>query len=285
MTTQLIGGYESATGKVHPLLATADGKLEVNTTGGSGGTQFDLGDTLPATATGTLLICKDNTGLADTLSVTAGGALRVDEAGITVGSDDTLTQAQQVLGYARKDASPSGLRALKCTDDGTLHNYDTGLNIKITNGSDATLSNAQQVLVYGRDSAGGVDALKVDNQGHLETVADYEQQVTSVFSGTQVIGASASHQFPTAIDKNGASQFEVLVSISTTSPNGNINIDVSDDDSTYYASSGVSGNIFSQNSSANFIGNTSRYAKVTIENTGTSSMTVTSVKATHINGL
>jgi len=240
MTTQLIGGYESATGKVHPLLATADGKLEVNTTGGGGGTQFDVGDALGATPTGTLLLARDASGNAIDLDVNNLGELKVRDPSIAQG-------------------------------------YDA----QIASGGDG----ATQILAYGRDSSGNLDALKVDNNGHLEVIADYEQKVTSVFSGTQAIGASASHQFSTPIDKNGASQFEVLVSISTSSPSGNINIDVSDDDTTYYSSSGVAGNIFSQNSSANFIGNTSRYAKVTIENTGTSSMTVTSVKATHINGL
>ncbi len=43
------------------------------------------------------------------------------DAKITIGSDDTLIEAQQVCIYARKDASPTGLRALKSTPDGTLY--------------------------------------------------------------------------------------------------------------------------------------------------------------------
>lgn len=241
MTTQLIGGYVSASGKVVPALADADGNLQVDVvSGGGGSTQFDVGDALGATPTGTLLLARDASGNAIDLDVNNLGELKVRDPSIAQG-------------------------------------YDA----QIASGGDG----ATQILAYGRDSGGNLDALKVDNNGHLEVVADYEQVVTSVFSGTQAIGASATHQFATEIDKNGASQFEVLVSISTASPTGNINIDVSDDNSTYYKSSGVAGNISSQNSSANFIGNTSRYAKVSIENTGTASMTVTSVKATHINGL
>tara|TARA_E500000318_G_C3557146_1_gene211645 strand:- start:106 stop:762 length:657 start_codon:yes stop_codon:yes gene_type:complete len=40
---------------------------------------------------------------------------------LTHGSDDTLDSAAQIAIYARKDASPSGLRALKSTNDGTLY--------------------------------------------------------------------------------------------------------------------------------------------------------------------
>jgi len=42
------------------------------------------------------------------------------DAKISKGSEDTLPEAQQVCIYARKDATPSGLRALKSTNDGTL---------------------------------------------------------------------------------------------------------------------------------------------------------------------
>lgn len=151
---------------------SADGNLIVDVaSGGGGGTQYNLLDTLPATATGTLALASDNTGVATTLNVTAGGALRVDEAGITVGSDDTLTQAQQVLGYARKDASPTGLRALKCSDDGTLHSYDGGLNMKITTGSDDSITGSlQQNLVYGRyDADGTLKAVKTTDDGTIFT--------------------------------------------------------------------------------------------------------------------
>lgn len=106
------------------------------------------------------------------------GSVSVD--GITVGSDDSLAECQQVLSYGRKDASPSGLRAIKCTDDGTLHNYDTGLNMKITAGSDATIAQAAQFLAYGRDQSGGVDALNVDNNGHLKiTLNDIEPDIAA----------------------------------------------------------------------------------------------------------
>ena len=43
---------------------------------------------------------------------------------------------------------------------------------KMSQGADASLTDAQQVVVYGRDSTGGLDALKVDGQGHLEVIMD-----------------------------------------------------------------------------------------------------------------
>jgi hypothetical protein len=40
---------------------------------------------------------------------------------ITVGEDDTLTSAMQILIYGRKDSSPTGLSAVKVAGDGSLH--------------------------------------------------------------------------------------------------------------------------------------------------------------------
>lgn len=90
---------------------------------------------------------------------------------IRVGDDDTLTEAQQVCIYGRKDASPSGLRATKVSDDGTLHTYDGGLNMKITSGNDDSITgNLQQNLVYGRfDNDGTLKAVKCSSDGSVIT--------------------------------------------------------------------------------------------------------------------
>ena len=150
---------------------SADGNLIVDVASGGcgGGTQYDIGNVLPVNATGTLTLVENPSGLAQPLNLNNGGELRVSDVAITTGSDDTLTKAQQVLGYARKDASPSGLRALKCSDDGTLHSYDGGLNIKITTGSDDSITgNLQQNLVYGKyDFTGDLKALKTTADGTM----------------------------------------------------------------------------------------------------------------------
>ena len=90
---------------------------------------------------------------------------------ITAGDDDTLTTAQQVAIYARKDTTPTGLRALKASDDGTLHTFDGGLNTKITCGADDSITgDLQQNLVYGRyDANGDLKAVKCSSDGSVIT--------------------------------------------------------------------------------------------------------------------
>ena len=114
---------------------------------------------------------------------------------ITVGSDDTLSEAQQVLTYARKDATPSGLRALKCADDGTLHSFDTGLNLKISKGNDFTLSEAQQVLVYGEVTSGPgtgeLHPIHITNSGDIEVeIADFVKGQDTMANSFPVVIAS-----------------------------------------------------------------------------------------------
>lgn len=208
---------------------------------------------------------------------------------ITTGEDDTLLNAQQVLIYGRKDDSPSGLRAIKVIDNGAVNVNDGGLNGKISSGSDANLTSAQQVVVYGRDSGGGLDALKVDNQGHLEVIQDLEQQTTTIFSGTQVIAGTAVHLFTTPLDKNGSSTFNLLISSSTTPLDiqYNVYMDTSDDNLTYYTSPAPVMNNVSQiaNADLGFSLITPRYARFTIENSSLTNLTITSIKATRINSI
>ena len=56
---------------------------------------------------------------------------KITISGHTFGEDDTLVSAQQVLVYARKDADPTGLRAIRSNDDGTVLVYDGGANTKL----------------------------------------------------------------------------------------------------------------------------------------------------------
>ena len=56
----------------------------------------------------------------------------------------------------------------------------SALNNKVSQGADATLSNAQQVVAYGRDQSGNLDALNVDNNGHLKiTLNDIESGIVN----------------------------------------------------------------------------------------------------------
>jgi len=105
----------------------------------------------------------------NTLNTTISSAVTSVDGKISVGSDDTLATAQQVAIYARKDATPSGLRALKSSDDGTLHTFDGGLNNKITCGADDSLSQATQVLNYGRFGTDDLKAMRVTSDGSIIT--------------------------------------------------------------------------------------------------------------------
>ena len=190
-------------------------------------------------------------------------------------------------------ASTSAAQTTANTTLATIANDTTSLDSKITNGADATLVSAQQVVVYGRDSAGALDALNVDNQGHLQVVQDAEQQTSTIFSGTQTIAIGASHIFATTLDKNGSSVFNLLITSTTSAVDIDYSIDIeaSDDNSTFYidANSGfgpspsVSG---LQNAQQAFNGLTPRYARIIFTNNSpSSSLVITSVKATRINGI
>lgn len=317
---------KDGSGTSYSPLVDADGHLQVDVlTGGGGGTQYDAGDALGATPTGTLSIGKDGSGNAQALAVDTSGNLQVDVlssalptgaatqatltsvntdtsllsgcvdgtelqvdivAGGPVQHDEGDTLTTTATGNLMLAKNPSSVAdALNITAGGALRVDEAG----ISTGADATLTSAQQVVAYGRDSGGNLDALKVDNAGHLEVVQDLEQQTTSIFSGTQAIAASATHTFTTTLDKNGSATFDLLISSSTSAINisYDVKVDLSDDDSTYYEQSAGFGTTVSsiQNAQVGFSLLTPRYARVSITNTGTVSLTITSVKATRINGL
>ena len=281
---QVVGitGYNAAQDRMKVAHVTDNNELKVAvTTGGGGGTQYAEGAAIPAGSTGTIALASDNAGNAAYLNVTAGGALRVDEAGITVGSDDTLSQAQQVLVYGRKDASPSGLRAIEVDNEGQV--FTTNQNI--TSGSDAILSSAQQVLCYGRDAGGNLDALKTDNTGKLEVVQDPEMQVAVVSSTTQTINNGTALTFATAVDKNGAENINCLISASSSLISCSAYFLLSDDNVTFYETPMPQFFGDTNNGYVTEIGNPSRYVKIKIENNGGSNIDITSVKVTWVKGI
>lgn len=125
-------GYDYSNNKLEAVRVDSNGRLSVDINSGSGGTQFAVGDALGATPTGTLLIGRDPSGNADDVAITNANEIKVNDSSantsltnidtkITSGEDDTLTEAQQVCIYGRKDTSPTGLRALKVSEAGALH--------------------------------------------------------------------------------------------------------------------------------------------------------------------
>jgi hypothetical protein len=97
------------TGELHPIHITNGGDVEVEIADFKKGQEL-MADSFP------VVIASDQS----VLSVTDTATISIDSK-ITVGEDDTLTEAVQTCIYGRKDASPTGLRAIKVSDDGSLH--------------------------------------------------------------------------------------------------------------------------------------------------------------------
>ena len=202
---------------------------------------------------------------------------------ITVGSDNSITgDLQQVLNYGRYDTDGT-LKALRTDDEGRL--YTLNFNSSITSGSDATLSSAQQVLCYGRDAGGNLDALKTDNNGHLEVVLDPEMQTGIISSTTTTINAGTALTFPVVLDKNGAENMNCLVSATTSLINCQVYFLLSDDAITFYETPMSQFFADTNNGYITERGNPSRYIRVKIENNGVANIDITSVKITWVKGI
>ena len=166
------------------ITLTNTGLLKVDLAGTSHGTQdVDIVGNSVGLATETkqdTVITELQNIVSDTTPINA-QTFSIDNK-MTSGDDDTLTEALQTVVYGRKDASPSGLRALKADDQGRLMvdiDRDSAglateatlsdLNSKITIGEDDTLLEATQNLIYGRkdDAPTGLRAMKVNNNGAL----------------------------------------------------------------------------------------------------------------------
>ena len=146
------------------------GRLEVDINSGGGG-----GDASAANQTNgnqkTQIFGIDPSNNQVQLSVENGGKAQVQ----VVGSNDInggLPHRHLTI-----DANGRTLTNPLMTATNTAIN---NMSAKITQGADATLSNAQQVLCYGKDQSGNLDALNVDNNGHLKiTLNDIEAGIVN----------------------------------------------------------------------------------------------------------
>jgi hypothetical protein len=264
--SKAMGSEDGTTsGTQHQVKVGASGNLQVDVvSGGGGGTQYAVGASGMGSGTGTLILASDG-GLAQELSANASGELAV-----------------QLAPGAATEATLGNIDAATSNTEISVNNIDT----KITSGADFSLSSAQQVLTYGRDASGNLEALKIDNSGHLEVVQEPEQNTQVIFSGTQTISSGFSNLFPTALDKNGSSAFNIL--ISATSFDGlDVTVLASDDNVTYYEKDfGFTFfNSTATNMFATFSDTPSRYIKVNITNNTGASVDVTSLKGTYVKGI
>ena len=256
MSASLCLGRDTS-GDLQALNINPSGELIVTT--GAGGTQ-DVN------------IVSDAAGLATESTLSALNTK------ITTGQDDTLATAAQFLVYGRKDASPSGLRALKCVDDGTLHSYDTGLNLKISKGEDTTITGGtgglQQVLLYGRDNTGDLHPIKSTPQGDIDVeIADFVKGQDVMADSFPVVIASdqtslnvqtsralaqtttdtlaptaGSTAVTTGVDLDGTNGCVTFFGVSSNLSDP-IEVEFSDDNVTYYASQDF---FISQDASGNY---------------------------------
>lgn len=155
----------------------------------------------------------------------------------TSGNDDTLTNASQMLLYG-KDYTYNNLHVLQCSTQGKLE-VDTNvinsstLNAKISKGSDATLSEAQQVVVYGRDSGGNLDAINVDQNGHLKIINDSVENKGSegnILNNQSFNGGTTT----TSINISDYNHATIFYEDSDFSSSNSLYIEVSEDNSKFY---------------------------------------------------
>lgn len=176
-----------------PVDCNTNGELKVDTTGNGLATEAKQDDIISAQGTTNSLLTTNN------------AAITSVDGKLTVGDDDNVAQALQTVIYGRKDATPSGLRAVKTDFEGAL--FVKGQS----DGNDSTLTSAQQVLCYGRDAGGVLDALKTDTNGRLEIVnflpePDLTPYTSFINNGT--IGANG--QSTQTIDMTGYRNLQIV---------------------------------------------------------------------------
>jgi hypothetical protein len=169
--------------------------------------------------------------------------LQVDANGKITISNIALAQATQTpadTAYKQKvflglhDVSGAVIRTAQSDASGNLK-VSTD---KITQGYDATISSGGdglfQSLVYGRDSSGNLDALNVDNNGHLKIAVDtVENKGTqgNIQNATLNFGSTSS-----SVDVSDFNHANILYEDSNTSSFDDPVLEVSVDNTNFYKS-------------------------------------------------
>jgi hypothetical protein len=132
-------------------------------------------------------------------SITPSGTQNVDVVANTIGLSTSANQTTANTSLANIDSNTSGLatEATLTIQSSTITNIDG----KITQGYDAQVASGgnglQQTLCYGLDTGGNLDALRVDNSGHLEvTIDDFVKGQTTSANSFPVVLASDQSSVP-----------------------------------------------------------------------------------------
>jgi len=168
---------------------------------------------------------------------TANSSLSSIDGKITAVNTGNVTVASSALPTG---AATSANQSTANTSLSTIAGDTTSLDGKVTQGYDATVSSGgsglQQVLAYGLDSSGNLDALNVDNNGHLKISIDTVENKGS--EGNVLSNQSLGNS--TATSSINVSDFNKLVYMyeDSNTLNGNgIRIEVSEDNSRFYVHS------------------------------------------------
>jgi len=267
-----IKGNTSAdgSGTDYNVVVNADGHLQVDVlSGGGGGVQYNDGDALGATPTGTVILGNDN-GNASVLKVSdlgyglevfdleANNALSETVIRLTnisnsnsiietntgfnyqVGSAlDNTTTAKAIVGNdvsgnaAVLNINGQGELTVKDADANTIltsiNDVLVDVNDKITIGNDQTLSEAQQVLIYGEvvngSGSGELHPIHISQQGDVKVEIsglDFKGQQTMTDSFPVVI---ANDQSAVEI-KKGAATTVTYTSANNSNPKQTTSIDL-----------------------------------------------------------
>ena len=137
-------------------------------------------------------------------------------------------------------SATSALQTTGNTSLATIAGDTTSLDGKVNQGYDSQIASGgnglQQVLAYGRDSSGNLDALNVDNNGHLKVISAVVENKGSegnVLSNSSLANSTAT----SSINVSDYNKLVYMYEDSNTLNSNGIRIEVSEDNSHFYVHS------------------------------------------------
>ena len=137
-------------------------------------------------------------------------------------------------------SATSALQTTGNTSLATIAGDTTSLDGKVNQGYDSQIASGgnglQQVLAYGRDSGGNLDALNVDNNGHLKVISAVVENKGSegnVLSNSSLANSTAT----SSINVSDYNKLVYMYEDSNTLNSNGIRIEVSEDNSHFYVHS------------------------------------------------
>lgn len=249
------------------------GILQVNDVGG-GSVQYDAGDALGGTPTGTVMLAENSLQQAETLLVTGTGDLQVSDSTahtelfaintscgsiddkITTGADTTLSQAQQVLTYGEVTAGPGTgeLHPLHISQAGDLQVEISGLQ---STGQEAMADSLPVVIasdqspvdskLIGEDFAAVERNIRCDTNGKLIVQVDGVRE-----SNSETIVIADGNTGTSSSIAMGSHKFIAFYGDTNNTTNTNIFIEYSQDQTNWYRGAGDNAKIIIVSATGNF---------------------------------